>query len=51
MELAPRRGSGGGIGGSSEEEGEKFMEGWNSQILGIPLRPPLSAAVRNVIPA
>ena len=49
MELAPRRGCGGGIGGSSsEEEGEKFMEGWNSQILGIPL---CSAAVRNVIPA
>ena len=48
MELAPRRGCGGGIGGSSEEEGEKFMEGWNSQILG---DPPLSAAVRNVIPA
>ena len=41
MELAPRRGCGGGIGGSSEEEGEKFMEGWNSQILGIPPLQPL----------
>ena len=42
MELAPRRGSGGGIGGSSEGEGEKFMEGLQQPNFGGPPSSPTS---------